>query len=196
MERVDRSPALSTHAKIILDDEFLHIAADLEEPHLWATVCRRDDLVYHGNDFEVFIDPDGDTHEYYEFETNLYGTELDLLLVKPYRDGGPFVSSWNIAAMETAVKAWGTVNDPCDVDEGWSVQIAFPWSVLSECATRAVRARDGDHWRINLRRVQWLIEPDRDGEGYAKVEGGSSEYAAWSPQGIDEMHYPEQWGAV
>jgi|GEM_PF-5265226 len=42
--------------------------------------------VFYDNDFEVFIDPDGDTHRYYELEINAFGTEWDLFLDRPYRD--------------------------------------------------------------------------------------------------------------
>ena len=44
---------------------------------------KRDAVIYRDNDFEVFIDPDGDTHLYYEFEINAHGTEWDLLLASP-----------------------------------------------------------------------------------------------------------------
>ena len=63
----------------------------------------RDAVIYHDNDFEVFIDPDGDNHLYYELEINALGTEWDLLLVKPYRDGGPAVNAWDIQGLRTAV---------------------------------------------------------------------------------------------
>ena len=33
-------------------------------------------MIFNDNDFEVFINPDGDNHEYYEFEINALNTEL------------------------------------------------------------------------------------------------------------------------
>jgi prefoldin subunit 5 len=36
-----------------------------------------DDIVFYDNDFEVFIDPDNDTHRYYEFEVNALNTMFD-----------------------------------------------------------------------------------------------------------------------
>ena len=42
----------------------------MEEPDLWGTLTARDSVIFHDNDFEVFIDPDGDTHAYYELEVN------------------------------------------------------------------------------------------------------------------------------
>ncbi|MFQ5704491.1 MAG: peptidylprolyl isomerase [Gemmatimonadales bacterium] len=82
------SPRFSTRAKMLWDDSFLYVAAQMEEPDVWATLTQRDAVIYHDNDFEIFIDPDGDTHSYYELEVNARGTEWDLFPVKPYRDGG------------------------------------------------------------------------------------------------------------
>ena len=43
-------------------------------------------VLYSKNDFEIFLDPDGDTHNYYELEVNAFETEWDLLLLKPYHN--------------------------------------------------------------------------------------------------------------
>ena len=187
-------PAFKTRAKILWDDEYLYLAADLEEPHVWATYTERDATIYHENDFEVFIDPDGDTHQYYEFEINALGTEWDLLLVKPYRDGGPYMSAWDINGLQTAVAVWGSVNNPFDEDQGWSVEMALPWAVLKEATRDKVPPLDGDQWRINFSRVQWAVEYDSG--SYIKVEGKGPDNWVWSPQGLVDMHFPEKWGYV
>ncbi|MFO0826191.1 MAG: hypothetical protein U0792_24250 [Gemmataceae bacterium] len=44
------------------NDEAIFIAAELEEPHVWATLTEHDSVIFHDNDFEVFLDPDGDNH--------------------------------------------------------------------------------------------------------------------------------------
>ena len=58
-------PFYRTRAKILWDDTYLYIAAELEEGNLWATYDQHDAIIFHENNFEVFIDPDGDTHNYY-----------------------------------------------------------------------------------------------------------------------------------
>jgi len=194
------APFFATRAKMLWDDRYFYVAADLEEPHLWATYAERDAIIYHENDFEVFIDPDGDTHEYYELEINALGTVWDLLLIRPYRDGGPAVHAWDIAGLRTAVHLDGTLNDPTDEDRGWTVEIAFPWEILRECAHRAVPPEAGDRWRINFSRVQWHL--DASAAGYAKQVDPATgtprpeENWVWSPQGLIAMHYPEMWGFV
>jgi len=193
-------PRHLTRAKMLWDEHYLYIAAELEEPHVWGTLTERDAVIYHDNDFEVFIDPDGDTHEYYELEVNALGTVWDLLLIKPYRDGGPAVNAWDIAGLKSAVYIEGTLNDPADTDTGWSVEIALPWKVLAECAHRPAPPAPGDQWRINFSRVEWQTRIE-DGR-YVKVADPQTGRAlpednwVWSPQGLIAMHYPEMWGFV
>ncbi len=187
-------PRFVTRAKMLWDDDYFYVAADLAEPQVWATLTERDATIYRDNDFEVFIDPDGDTHLYYEFEINAHGTEWDLLLAKPYRDGGPYLNAWDIGGLQTAVKVWGSINDPSDVDQGWSVEMAFPWKVLKEAWSQRSQPIAGQVWRVNFSRVQWEVEVE-DG-AYVKVEGRSADNWVWSPQGLVNMHFPEQWGFV
>jgi hypothetical protein len=185
---------------MLWDDEFFYFGADLEEPHLWATLKARDSVIFQDNDFEVFIDPDGDTHAYFELEINALNTVWDLLLVQPYRDGGPAIHGWDIAGLRTAVDLRGTLNRPADRDGGWSVEIAVPWAVLAEAAPRRSRPRPGDQWRVNFSRVQWQLDV-RDGR-YAKRPDPKTgkllpeDNWVWSPQGAINMHMPERWGIV
>jgi len=37
---------------------------------LGRTLTRHDSVIFNDPDFEVFMDPDGDAHDYYEFEMN------------------------------------------------------------------------------------------------------------------------------
>ncbi len=189
-------PRLRTRAKMLWDEDRFYVAALLEEPQVWATLTERDAVIFHDNDFEVFIDPDWDTHNYFEYEVNAFGTEWDLLLVRPYRDGGPPVHAWDLPGLRTGVRVYGTINQPRDVDEGWSVEVAFPWEGLRRPSRTAVPPEDGDIWRVNFSRVEWRVEPAEDGEGYVKVPGEGEDNWVWSPQGLINMHYPEQWGYV
>jgi len=145
------APRFRTRVQMLWDDAYLYIGAYLEEPHVWATLTARDSIIFQDNDFEVFIDPDGDTHDYYELEMNALNTVWDLLLVKPYRDGGPAVHSWDIQGLKTGVHVMGTLNDPTDRDKAWTVEIALPFAVLKECIPgKPERPAAGDEWRVRL----------------------------------------------
>lgn len=191
-------PHLRTRAKVLWDDRALWIGAELEEPHVWGTLTERDAVIYQDDDFEVFIDPDGDTHGYYELEINALGTEWDLLLIRPYRDGGPAIHAWDIPGLRSAVYVSGTVNEPADRDSGWSVEIAIPWTGLAEATDVPVPPRAGDRWRVNFSRVDWPVDV-RDGRTVKRVDAATGEAGpernwVWSPQGLVAMHYPEMWG--
>jgi hypothetical protein len=188
-------PRYRTRVKMVWDDRHLYVAAELEDPHVWATLEKRDSVVYQDNDFELFADPDADTHHYFELEINALGTEWDLLLEKPYRDGGPARTAWTMRGLRTAVHVDGTLNDPRDIDRGWRVEIAVPWSALERATPRP-----GERWRMNFSRVQWraLVKNKR----YVKVvdksrpESEQCDNWVWSPQGLVNMHFPERWGIV
>ena len=184
-------PSHETRVKMLWDSEFLYIGAKLTEPHVWATLTEHDSVIFHDNDFEVFIDPDGDNHQYYEYEINALGTDWDLRLVKPYRDGGPALNEWEIPGLKKAVHVQGTINDPSDVDEWWGVEIALPWRVLKEFSLVPAPPRAGDKWRVNFSRVEW--DTDDDGK---KIEGRPEHNWVWSPQHFIDMHKPEFWGYV
>ena len=187
-------PRLATRAKMLWDDAYFYIAAKLEEPHVWGTLREHDQIVFHDNDFEVFIDPDGDTREYYEIEINALGTIFDLFLERTYLDGGPAHHDWDLNGLKAAVHVDGTLNDPADVDRGWSLELALPWRWLAEYAHRPAPPRDGDVWRGNFSRVAWQHRTI-DGR-YEKVPDTREDNWVWSPQGQINMHVPEHWGYV
>ncbi len=186
-------PWYETTVRMLWDDEYFYFGAELVEPNLWATLTERDAIIYHDNDFEIFLDPDGDTHDYFELEINALNTVWDLFLERPYRDGGPAVHEWDIEGLRTAVALDGTLNDPTDHDGGWTVEIAIPWAALAERAGVACPPRDGDRWRVNFSRVQWRLAVDAG--RYVKLEMPEFNWV-WSPQGVINMHYPEMWGVV
>ncbi len=187
-------PRFRTRVKMLWDDEALYIAAELEEPHVWATLAEHDSVIFRDNDFEVFLDPDGDNHLYAELELNAKNTTWDLLLTKPYKDGGRAVNAWEVTGLKTAVHVDGTLNDPSDTDKGWTVEIRWPWAGLKELTAVPVPPRDGDRWRVNFSRVEW--DTDVVGGKYRKVAGRPEHNWVWSPQGVIDMHRPERWGYV
>lgn len=192
------APKLKTHAKILWDDSSLYVAAEIEEPHVWANLRQRDTVVFYDNDFEVFIDPDGDTQAYYELEVNALATAWDLLLLKPYRDGGPPVTGWDIAGLQVGTHVDGTINIPADIDKGWTVEIKIPLAALKECSGPTGLPKAGDKWRIDFSRVEWhtFVENGcyRKEINPATGKPFPEDNWVWSPQGRINMHMPEMWG--
>lgn len=187
-------PAFRTRVKMLWDDENLYIAAEMEEPQVWATLVKHDSVIFNDPDFEVFLDPDGDTHEYGEFEMNALNTTWDLFLPKPYKDSGKPDNGWEITGLKSAVQAQGTLNDPSDKDQGWCVEIAMPWKSLEKLRHVQTAPKDGEQWRINFSRVEWQIEIV-DGKIIKKPKTPEFNWV-WSPQGVIDMHRPEMWGLL
>jgi len=189
-------PEFRTRTKMLWDKDYLYIYAELEEPDLWGTLRQHDTIVYLDNDFEVFIDPDNDTHNYFELEFNALNTEMDLFLAKPYRNGGRALMSWDAQGLRSAVHTRGTLNHPGDKDAGWSVEMAIPLKTLHFWGDGPVR--DSAVWRINFSRVEWDREV-KDGQYVVLTDGATGRRRpehnwVWSPQGIIDMHAPEKWG--
>ena len=187
-------PSLATRVKMLWDDTFFYVAATLDEPALWSDITEHDAVIFHENDFEVFIDPNADSHEYYEFEINARGTFWDLFLPAPYRAGGHALNSWEIPGLRSAVSLDGTLNRADDTDRGWTVELAFPWKVLGEQAHRPSPPKNGDQWRVNFSRVEWPTEAR--GDSYRAKVGVPEHNWVWSPQHVVDMHRPERWGYV
>lgn len=194
----DKIPRQKTNVKMLWDDKFLYIFAKLYENHIWGDITKRDEVIYYNNDFEVFINPNDDVFSYGEIEINALGTEWDLFLNRPYRLKGKADSSWDINGLKSAVDINGTLNDPNDLDDYWTVEIAIPLKEIEKLNTsgKDEKVISGDVWRINFSRVNWDFEIN-NGVYSRKKENGKylPEYNwVWSPQGIINMHVPENWG--
>lgn len=190
-------PTWDTKVKMLWDDNYLYIAAEITEPHIWANLTKHDTIIYYDDDFEVFIDPDGDTHNYCEYEINALGTDWDLILTKPYRDGGQAINSWEIPGLLKGVKIFGTINFPGDTDEKWTIELAFPLEVLRQFNAGQKMPESGDQWRISFSRVDWEMLVEVNKYVKKKDENGKTlpeNNWVWSPQGAIAMHQPETWG--
>jgi len=172
------APKYETTAKMLWDDDYLYVGAILEEPNVVAKLYQRDTIIYYDNDFEVFIDPDNDGHNYFEIEVNANNVLFDLILDKPYRTGGDFLLQWDCPGIKSAIHVEGTLNNPNDTDKYWSVEMAIPRQALTLSFNNLLKA--GNIWRINFSRVEWLKKPE--------------ENWVWSATGRIDMHMPERWG--
>lgn len=166
----DVTPAKQTNVKMLWDNDYLYIAAIIEEDHIVANLKQRDTIIWKENDFEVFIDPDGDGQSYFEIELNARGTIMDLMMNRPYRNGGDFYMPWNCP---------GLIVKTSKTQEAWYAEIAVP---LSSVMMGFTKPSSLSSWRINFSRVEWI--PGQENE----------ENWVWSPTGMINMHMPERWG--
>ncbi len=192
-------PTYETRFKMLWDAQNLYYYFELKEPHVWAYYDRHDMVVFHENDIELFIDPDRDCYNYFEYELNAQNILFDLFLNKPYRNGAKPDIEWNAPGFESAVYVDGTLNNPADKDRKWCVEVKIPFASFAR-DEHFEPAGDGDMWKMNFSRVQWHTEVV-DGK-YVRVKDKASgrnlpeNNWVWSPQGVINMHFPERWGLV
>lgn len=196
------SPTYPTKAKMLWDSNYFYFAFEIVEPHIWATLTERDAVIFKDNDIEIFIDPNGDTHHYYEYEMNAFNTQWDLLLTKPYREPQMHVlDAWTIRGIKSAVKIYGTLNNSLDTDNKWTVEVALPWSDLEEANDHNGIPKNNETWKVNFSRVNWDVDILPDGTYKKSVDPKTGKTLpehnwVWSPQGVIAMHQPETWGLV
>ena len=177
-------PKFKTTAKMLWDDEYLYVGAELEEPNITAYLTQRDTIIYYDNDFEVFINTTNNGVNYFEIETNARGVVFDLMLDKSYRSEGNFIWQWDCPGLKLKTNLNGTLNKSSDTDKGWTVEMAIPWKAVAVSFDHPLKA--GNVWRINFSRVEWL-------KGGKNVPGNEENWV-WSPTGEINMHMPDRWG--
>ena len=190
------TPYFDTRVKMLWDDKFIYFYTEMQESHIWGNLTERDAVIFYNNDFEIFIKPNEVQPTYAEFEINALGTLWDLLLVRPYRRNGPVFNEWDIYDTQIGIHYNGTLNDPSDVDESWSIEIAIPIDPIKSI-DRGSEIRHGSYWRINFSRVQWQHDV-KDGI-YDRKKDSTGNYTpennwVWSEQSAIAMHRPEHWG--
>lgn len=187
-------PQYKTRVKMLWDENYLYISAELEEPHIWANKKPEKDIVFRDNVFKIFIDPDNNMHDDFEIQINPANQMLFLIMNKPYRDGGAPVSGWIPIGYKSAVKINGTINLSKDIDQSWTAEIALPLAAFN---FNPKDLKQNTRFRINFLRTNFDFEV-KDGV-YTKVLDKNEKpfpphYSCWTPQGIINMHYPERWG--
>jgi hypothetical protein len=138
-----------TQAKLLWDDQFLYVAFTCEDQDVWSDFTKHDDKLYTQEAVELFVDADGDGKTYNELEIAPTNATFDAYF--PARRQGMDLS-WE-SGMTSAVKVDGTLNNPNDIDKGWTAEAKIP--LKSFAAVPHLPPRPGDKWRINLYRLDW-----------------------------------------
>lgn len=187
-DRSDLTIFHHTEAAMVWDEEYLYIGFACVDPDMWTTMTQRDDPLWGEEVVEVFIDPDGDGKEYAELEVNPLNAVVDLKVsAKPEGGVGWSSMEWDIEGLKTAVAVYGTVNEREDRDQGWTVEIAIPWTGLKDIPPGITGPpEEGAQWRINLYRIERPKDKKKVGD----------EYLAWSSVRILNFHVPERFGVV
>jgi hypothetical protein len=91
---------------------------------------------------------------------------------------------WDFPGMKSVVQVEGTLNDNTDTDNGWTVELAFPWKGMDLLADgRSLPPQDGDIWRMDFSRFEAF---DLKGNPIHRSAGW-----AFNKHGVYDSHIPE-----
>lgn len=197
-----------TRAKMLWDDQHLYFAFVCQDPDMWTLYNEEDQALWDEEVVEVFIDPDGDAKNYLELEVNPRNVKVDLCIhtLKPEWDSS---IPWDIAGLQSAVQPYGTVDDSLNADQGWTVEIAIPYSAMAKDIKGGSQPKLGDSWRLNLYRierkagrqvrseiVQSKGQKSARLDSLNKIYNDETEYTAWSETYNRGFHDPARFGIV
>lgn len=110
----------------------LLIEADIRDTDLRAPHTARDAALHEGDAFEIFLQCATGGTFYLELQVAPNGAFMDNLMLDRYwgRSGTADMPEWDIKGYELTVQPRGTINQPGDVDEGYSLRLLLPPSAL------------------------------------------------------------------
>jgi hypothetical protein len=183
------------------DDQYLYIGGLLESDFTTvATYTERNSPIFQeDSDFEVFVDPLGSCHDYKEYEVNALNTVWNLMLDRPYSDGGSEHSGriakpgddlyYDVQHQKSATRLLhGRLNDP-QCGATYSVEIKMAHTDLLAHIQKSALPSVGTKWRINFSRVEkrgvinWTWQPQIAWDAVSHRFGGHV-----------NMHLPDAWG--
>jgi hypothetical protein len=125
-----KTPRPGTFAYLVWDDDALYYAGSMTDAELRSFGTKRNDHLWNGDVFELFLKPSALRPEYYEFQANPRGVVFEAPFPKRGHefDGG-FAKVPGLGN-KAAVVLKGTLDQPGDRDEGWSVEGRIPWSAF------------------------------------------------------------------
>ena len=175
------------------DRTHLYLAARMEsDREVRATYTERNSPIFHeDSDFEAFVDPAGSNASYKEMEVNALGTVWNLLLDRPYADGGTEHSGrvaspgdgnryWDAGGQAIAarvVEGRANVAPPPPPSDGgfrvvWEAEVALAHSDTLARHPWGERPEVGGRWRINFSRVE-------EGGGVSTIGSPNSVTVGW-----------------
>ncbi len=166
--------------KTLWDDTNLYVAFEVADDFLKSTFANNDDHLWEQDAVEVMLDPDGDSTNYFELQVapsnKSFDTRYDTRrMPKPFGH-----MDWN-AGLTSGVKLRGKLNDD-EADQGYTAEIAIPWTAFAAGTTPHAPPKALDTWRINF------FVMDERKEGQRSV--------GWSAPRVGDFHTPKRFGKI
>jgi len=150
-------PKQQTTVRLLWDDQYLYLSYDCVDQDITARYTQRDDPTYKDDCCEIFIaaNPQQHPRSYIGLEMNARAVMYDYAMTF----GGPLYRRFDLTGYLLATHIDGTLNMRGDVDRGWQLEVAVPFTNFDDFTTK-LPPRPGDTWRAQICRWDGT-EPDR-----------------------------------
>lgn len=140
-----------TRAYMVWDKDALYFAGTMTDTEMRSFGRKRNDTLWFGDVFELFLKPEAEKPAYYEFQVNPASVILELAFAKRGEDFATLAARPPMG-LEAVAVVDGTLDKPGDKDKGWTVEGKIPWSVFSPTGGRP---KPGARWLFALCRYDY-----------------------------------------
>lgn len=170
----------ATEVRLWYDDTALHLGWLCADRDIQATLTKRDSRFWDEEVVEFFVTADK-LEQYFELQWNPLGGVFDAIIHNQIAAEGrsaKFTGDWSYTAkgLTSAARVEGTVGNSADLDRGWSVEVALPFSDLGVPAPSP-----GCVWRGNFYR-------------FSRGANNPEQQLSWSPTRLPGFHEPSRFG--
>lgn len=173
--------AFEAKAKVLWDASNLYVAFQVEDDYLKSEFTEQDDHLWEADCVEIMVDPDGDGRNYFELQVSPRNISFDTRYDSRRQPQPIGHADWD-SGLRSGIALRGDVDDEDDDDEGYTAEIAIPWSAFDAGASPATAPSAGDTWRVNF----YVMDSREDGQ---RANG-------WSPPRVRDFHMPARFGRV
>lgn len=151
-------PVSKTRGYMLWDDKAIYVFLDAKDRDVWSYLKKRDEMVCREDVLEIFIayGKANEAIQYFNFEINTIPTIYDAYKSNRYHSQGTRPTFWDCPNVQVATNVRGTLNDPTDDDDGWSLEIAIPFDSIPWMKGRTLPI-DGEEWSTHLARYDYSV---------------------------------------
>ena len=173
----------ASEVRVMYDDRFLYVGFLCEDNYVWGTITEKDGPIWEEECVEVFLNPAGVAHQYYEINVSPQNTLFETVILNRRTVEKPaetFIGlpQWHPEGIRTATHIEGEADSPGKA-RSWSAEYAIPLDQL--IGARNIPPQPGDVWRANFYRID-------------SPQKGQRDHYAWSKTGKPAFHLPWKFG--
>lgn len=152
--------AALTTIRLLWDKKYIYVFFDVKDNYINGNITERDALTYLDDCAEVFFSPILEKPEFHFcMESSVTEATNDIVFLNDYvgADKDPVVIKGYNPNYKLKVKVNGTINNNTDIDEGWTMEIAWPLKSFTR-VSELNPIKEGTEWLF------MAIRQDRDGK--------------------------------